>query len=161
MFIRNLQFRQDEFITMITNVHKNGRGFIELTDVGLVSLLNASERAQREMKRIQAASGKKKPRQQRRPNLNLTNKDAERLRKLAQQHPEMKQEQLSVLAGFYEDTINKCTTLFWINDWQTEATLANIVKFARIERDRTANGRFTAEEVDQMRITNRFSMGEN
>lgn len=157
MFIKRLSFRPDEYIKVSTAFRDGGNGFIELSDAALETLLTVVQRAEQEMLQLRD-TGKK--RRQRRKNLNLTNKDAERVRKLAQQFPNLTQEELSIKAGFYEDTINKCPTLFWIADWQAEARLSQIVKLARIEMDRTSNGVFSPEEIDQMRMTNRFRLGE-
>lgn len=157
MFIQRLLFRPDEYIKVSTSFRDGGKGFIELSDAGLETLLLVVQRAEQEMLQLKQTG---KQRRHRRKNLNLTNKDAERVRRLAQQFPDLTQEELSIKAGLYEDTINKCPTLFWIADWQAEARLSQIVKFARIEMDRAANGCFSPEEIDQMRITNRFKLGE-
>lgn len=96
---------------------------------------------------------------ERRPNQNLTNKDAKRVFNLARTFPNATMDELDVKAGLYVGTIkyNKKTfVLDFLND-NKEYTLQTIVHAARISKNRFSDDLFTDSDAAEMGISNRFN----
>lgn len=107
------------------------------------------------------ANPEKKKRQPRGQNLHLTRKDAERVRKLAQTHPNATKDQISIWAGLNRKTVQNRKDEFWIEDWGESKTLSQIVDIARMEANRHSGETWTPADVAQMGITNRYKRNDN
>ena len=107
------------------------------------------------------ANPEKPKRQPRGQNLHLTRDDAERVRQLAQKHPNMSKDEISLQAGLNRKTVRNRKDEFWIEDWGVSRTLSQIVDIARLEAYRHSGETWTPADVAQMGITNRYRRKDN
>lgn len=145
-----------ELIDFITGIESDGKGGYNCNKAGTHALVSI-------VRRLEKRKNEKRKRAPRRPNLVITNAHAEKVRQLAREHrgdKDWTNERISKQAGLYEKSIQKRKDKFWIDDWGGEYTLKQIAAMARLERDRAANGTFTAAEIAQMRMTNSLKYGD-
>lgn len=126
-------------------------GFVAVDAKGTMILRKAFERLDKRKE-----NPEKKKRQPRSPNIKLTKEIAEKVRKLAQKYPNMNKEDLSLKAGLKRKTISNRKDEFWIEDWGESRTLSKIVDIARLEAYKRSDETWTAADVAEMGISNRY-----
>ena len=97
----------------------------------------------------------------RRPNQNLTNKDAKRAYKAAEDNPDLTMDQLDEKCGFYIGTIRQCSKKFYLNEMYPEIKLSQIVKVARYKLDRFAGETYTGSDVAEWGISSEYRRNDD
>ena len=147
----------DQLKALIVGIHDaQTPGFVAFDAQGTKFLRKAFQRLDARL-----AEPEKKKRQPRSPNLKLTQKIAEKVRRLAQKNPNLSKEEISLLAGLKRKTISNRKDEFWIEDWGVSKTLSQIVDIARLEAYRHSGETWTPADVAQMGITNRYQRKGN
>lgn len=131
-------------------------GFVAVDAKGTMILRKAFKRLDERKQ-----TPEKKQRQPRSPNIELTKEIAEKVRKLAQKYPNMNKEDLSLKAGLKRKTISNRKDEFWIEDWGVSKTLTQIVDIARLEAYKHSDETWTAADVAEMGISNRYKRNDN
>lgn len=139
----------DQYMAITTGNQQDEHGNIIMSVEGTKAILKAVQWFQKQ----QSEPKKKKPRAPRRKNLHIGRKEVEHIRILAKKYPNATLEEISVKAGLYERTIKSNPNKYWVEDWNVELKLSQIVKLSRLEFDRQA---LAFSEFLQMGITNKF-----
>lgn len=142
----------EQLKAIIVSIHDaETRGFVAIGAQGTKFLRKAFERLEKHKQ-----NPEKKKRKPRSPNIVLTKEIAEKVRKLAQKYPKMSKEDLSLKAGLKAKTISNRKDEFWIEDWGESRTLSKIVDIARLEAYKRSDETWTAADVAEMGISNRY-----
>lgn len=147
--MENIILTAEEFLAITTGNRQDEHGDIIISVEGTKAILKAVQRFQKQ----QSEPKEKKPRKPRRRNLHIGRKEIEQIRRLAKKYPKATLDEISVKAGLYERTISNNPNKYWVEDWNVELKLSQIVKLSRLEFDRRE---LAFSEFLQMGITNKF-----